>query len=352
MNIAKKYFGTTKDGKEAHIFTLTNKNGVSVDITNFGGAIVSIRVPDRNGNFADVALGFDKLENYMSFTSYLGTLIGRHANRIENAEFELNGTVYKLAKNDGNNHLHGGLKGFDQVLWDAEIIDADGDKALQLTYFSADGEENYPGNLNVKVLYTLSDDNGLGIEYFAKSDGDTVVNLTNHAYFNLAGHASGEILDHYLMINADYYTTINNECIPDGEIRKVAGTPMDFRKLTKIRYNLDETNEQIINGKGFDHNWVLNTHGDIGKKAAELYEEKSGRVMEVYTTKPGVQFYSGNFLDGTFIGKEGAVYRKRNGLCLETQYFPNGMKHKHFPSPILRAGQEYHHKTIYRFLTR
>lgn len=352
MNITKKYFGTTKEGKNVDIFTLTNKNGVKAEITNFGGAIVSLFVPDRNGNFVDVILGFDKLENYTGFTSYLSTLIGRHANRLENAEFELNGTVYKLAKNDGNNHLHGGLKGFDQVLWDAEIVDANGDKALQLTYFSADGEENYPGNLNVKVLYTLSDDNSLGIEYFAQADKDTVVNLTNHAYFNLAGHGSGDILNHYMMINADFYTTINNECIPDGEIRKVAGTPMDFRKPARIKDNLDEANEQIINGKGYDHNWVLNTHGDIAIKAAEVYEEKSGRVIEMYTTKPGVQFYSGNFLDGTWTGKGGAVYHKRNGLCLETQYFPNGMKHKHFPSPILRAGQEYHHKTIYKFLTR
>ncbi len=352
MNITKKYFGTTKKDEVVDIFTLTNKNGVKVEITNFGGAIVTLIVPDRNGKLEDVTLGFDRLEGYSAFSTYLGALIGRHANRLENAEFELNGTVYKLAKNDGNNHLHGGLTGFDQVVWKADIVDVSGDSALQLTYFSADGEENYPGNLNVKVLYTLSDDNALGIEYFAKTDKDTVANFTNHAYFNLSGHGSGDILGHSLMINADFYTTINNEGIPDGEIRTVAGTPMDFRKLTLIKNNLDETNEQVIFGKGYDHNWVLNTNGDLTKKAAELYEEKSGRVMEMFTTKPGVQFYSGNFLDGTWVGKGGAVYSKRSGLCLETQYFPNAMKHKHFPSPVLRAGQEYHHKTIYKFSTR
>lgn len=352
MRIDRRPFDKTPDGKEVDIFALSNPNGTTVEITNFGGTIVTLSVPDRNGKLDDVTLGYDTLDGYLKKGGYFGALIGRHANRIEDSRFEINGIEYQLARNDGKNHLHGGLKGFDKVVWQAEIILKDGQQSLQLTYRSVDGEENYPGNLDVKVNYTLTTDNELIIEYFAVSDRDTVVNLTNHAYFNLKGHASGDVLQHELYINADRYTVINDEGIPTGEIRDVKGTPMDFTQLTPIGQGLSDNDEQLICGKGYDHNWILNVSGNSPEKAAELYEPDSGRVMEVYTTKPGIQFYSGNFLDGTKIGKGGAVYNKRNGLCLETQYFPNALKHRHFPSPILKAGEQYKHTTIFKFSTR
>jgi len=349
MNIQKSFFGNMPDGSQVDIFTLSNSNGMSVKIINYGGIIVSIKVPDKYGKIDDVTLGFDTLEEYRKFSPFFGALVGRHANRIENAEFELNGKVYHLAVNDGKNHLHGGTKGFDKVVWQAAIVGSeDGGQSLQLLYTSPDGEESYPGNLDVRVLYTLTEENELKIEYHAVSDKDTVVNLTNHAYFNLSGHASGNILDHELKINADRFTVINNEGIPTGEIRDVKGTPMDFTALTRVGNGINSDYEQIICGKGYDHNWILNVSGKTPEKAAELLDQKTGRLMEVYTTKPGVQFYSGNFLKD-IAGKGGAVYRNRGGLCLETQYFPNAMKHKHFPSPILKAGDEYKHTTIYKF---
>ena len=257
-----------------------------------------------------------------------------------------------MAENDGKNHLHGGNVGFDKKVWDAEIVNYNGKESLQLTYFSVDGEENYPGNLKVKVLYSLSEDNALEIDYYALSDKDTVVNLTNHAYFNLAGHASGNVLKHELMINADSFTVINNECTPNGEIRSVKGTPMDFKELNPIGPGIMSDYEQIRCVSGYDHNWVLNVSGKKPEKAAELFEPESGRVMEVYTTKPGVQFYSGNGLAKSELKKEDAAYSQWGGLCLETQFFPNSMKHKNFPTPILKAGEQYHHTTIYKFLVR
>lgn len=352
MSITKRFFGKTKEGIDVDIFTLKNSKGMITEITNYGGIIVKVLVPDKEEKSEDVTLGFDKLESYIEGHPYFGALVGRHANRIENAEFELNGVQYKVAVNNGKNHLHGGLNGFDKVVWDAEITSRDGNECLELTYRSKDGEENYPGNLDVKVTYTLTEDNALYIDYFAVSDKDTVVNLTNHAYFNLAGQGSGDVLNHYLMINADKFTAINDECVPTGEIREVKGTPMDFTESTKVGNGINSSDEQIINGGGYDHNWILNTDGKITEKAAELYEATSGRAMEVYTTKPGIQVYSGNFLDGSIIGKGGAVYGKRGGLCLETQYFPNALKHKHFPSPILKAGQAYKHTTVYKFSVR
>ncbi len=350
MSIAKKAYGKLAHGSEAYIFTLSNANGVSAEITNLGGIILSLSVPDKNGQLADITLGFDGLEGYLRPGPYFGALIGRHANRIENSEFELNGINYQLAKNDGPNHLHGGIKGFDKVLWNASVVKKDGIDALELTYRSVDGEENYPGNLDVKVTYSLTEDNALVIDYFAVSDKDTVVNLTNHAYFNLSGHAAGSILEHQLTINADKFTIINDQCIPTGEIADVKGTPMDFTGFTPVGPGLASEYGQIACGKGYDHNWVLKTGGKISEKAAELYDPNSGRLMEMYTTKPGVQFYSGNFLDGV-AGKGGATYNKNAGLCLETQYFPNALKHTHFPSPVLKAGEEYKHTTIYKFRT-
>ncbi len=351
MSITKRYYGKAIDESDADIFTLTNTKKMSVEITNFGGTIVRLNVPDRNGKVEDITLGYGTLEGYFKKGTYFGALIGRHANRIEAARFELNGIEYHLAENDGENHLHGGLKGFDKVVWQAEIISDNCSQALQLTYRSADGENNYPGNLDVKVLYTLTEENELIIDYYAQTDKDTVVNLTNHAYFNLRGHSSENILEHQLKIYADKFTVINNKGIPNGEICDVRGTPMDFTELTPIGRNINSKHEQIICGKGYDHNWILNVSGKSTEKAAKLYEAESGRVMEVFTTKPGIQFYSGNFLDGSDIGKDGAVYNKRSGLCLETQYFPNALKYKHFPSPILKAGEGYRHTTVYKFST-
>lgn len=352
MGITKRSFGKTEDGTEVFLFKLENAQGVSTEITNFGGIVVSIFVPDRNGKIDDIALGFDNLDSYQKPGPFFGAIIGRHANRIENAEFELNGQTYHLAKNDGNNHLHGGMKGFDKVVWTPEIVKTEEGEALQLTYLSKDGEENYPGNLEVKVLYSLNDHNELRIDYYGVSDKDTVVNLTNHTYFNLAGHDSGDILEHQLMIHADQFTVINEECIPTGEIRDVKGTPMDFTTLTSIKEGLFSDDEQIKCGNGYDHNWVLNVSGASLEKGGELFEPNSGRLMEFYTTKPGVQFYSGNSFEGCDKGKDGVVYGKWSGLCLETQYFPNSLKHKHFPSAILRAGEEYRHTTIYKFSTK
>lgn len=351
MGIKKRVFGVTDEGSTIHIFDLANSKGMEVSIINYGGRVVSIKVPDKNGNIADVALGYDNAQNYLNDKgTYFGAIAGRYANRIEGASFTLNGREYTLAKNDGNNHLHGGIKGFDKVIWEAEIVKKDGIEQLLLNYKSPDGEEGYPGNLDVRVTYSVTEDNELRIDYKAVSDKDTIVNLTNHTYFNLAGHKAGSILNHQLMINGDSFTVINDECIPTGEIRKVYGTPMDFTTLRPINWAFKpEEDEQLKCGKGYDHNWVLNVSGKAPEKAAELYEPVSGRVMEVYTTMPGIQFYSGNYLDGSLHGKENAVYGKREGLCLETQYFPNSMRHPEFPSPVLKAGKEYNHTTIYKF---
>jgi aldose 1-epimerase len=349
MIITKRNFGKMGDGREVYLFNLSNSDGVEVGIINYGGIIVSISVPDRKGTFNDIALGFDDLDGYLHCNKYFGAIIGRYANRIEDGMFELNGVEYHLAKNDGNNHLHGGLVGFDKVLWDAEIINRGSGECLQLSYLSKNGEEKYPGNLDVKVIYSLSEDNELKIDYYAQSDKDTIVNLSNHSYFNLLGHDAGDINSHHLKIYADRFTAIDENCITTGEIMDVKNTPFDFTQLSPIKPGLYSQNEQIINGGGYDHNWVLNNNSGQLEKAAELYEPISGRFMEVFTTKPGIQFYSGNFLDGSSVCKDGAVYGKRSGLCLETQYFPNSMKYEHFPSPILRASEKYHHTTVYKF---
>ena len=349
MVITKRNFGKMEDGRDVDIFKLTNAKGLEVEIINYGAIVVSISVPDSKGEFKDVALGFDDLDSYLHRNMFFGAVVGRHANRIGDGVFELNEVKYQLAKNDGPNHLHGGTVGFDKVLWDGKIIKKEGRDCLQLSYLSKDGEENYPGNLEVKVLYSLSEENELIIEYNAVSDKDTVVNLSNHSYFNLLGHDAGDINCHELKLYADSFTAVDENCLTTGEILDVKGTPFDFTVLTPIGPGLDSQHEQILNGGGYDHNWVLNNQEGKLEKAAELYEPTSGRFMEVYTTKPGIQFYSGNFLDGLENCKDGAVYNKRSGLCLETQFFPNAMEHKHFPSPILKAGEEYNHTTIYKF---
>lgn len=348
MAIEKNLFGVMPDGRDIYIYTLKNSNNIKVDICTYGGTIVSISVPNKNGDFIDVTLGYDNLESYIKGDTYFGAIIGRFGNRIQNGKFTLNEIEYTLATNNGANHLHGGIKGFDKVVWNAETFD-DESNSLELSYLSIDGEEGYPGNLNVKVKYILTDDNAIEINYFAETDKDTIVNLTNHAYFNLSGHASGDVLKHKLMINADSFTVNDDQSIPTGEIRNVSNTPMDFRTLTYIGENINSNYEQIVFGKGYDHNWVLNTNGSITSKAAQAVDEASGIIMDVYTTTPGVQFYTGNFLDGSYIGKNNAVYNIRTGFCLETQFFPNSINCNKFKSPILRAGEEYSQKTIYKF---
>lgn len=350
MKINRDAFGTMEDGREVSLYILSNDDGMRVKIIDLGGIIVSIEAPDRDGHMADVVLGYDDLADYRINPAYFGALIGRYGNRIENAEFELNGTVYHLLKNDGNNHLHGGGVGFDKVLWDSALIEDHGAEKLELRYLSRDGEEGYPGNLAVRVLYSLSEDNALQIEYFADTDQDTIVNLTNHVYFNLAGHDGGSITDHRLRLYAERYTPVNGECIPTGEIRPVKGSPMDFTDMRPISEGLarEDTDEQLRNGLGYDHNYVLDHAQGSIEKAAEVLCDRSGRQLTAWTDKPGVQFYTGNHLDN-IPGKGGAVYGKRNGFCLETQYFPNSMKKKHFPSPVLRKGERYHFTTIYQF---
>ena len=348
MAIEKELFGIMPNQKEVYIYTLKNSNGMEVEICTYGGSIVSSLVPDKNGNFHDVILGYDNLEGYLKGDKFFGALIGRSGNRIQFGKFTLNGKEYKLAQNDGENHLHGGLKGFDKVVWTAEIVENE-PNTLQLSYLSVDGEEGYPGNLDIKVKYALTEDNALEINYLATSDQDTIVNLTNHAYFNLSGHSSGDILNHKLMINADKFTVNDIYSIPTGELKDVDGTPMDFRTLTSIGKNINSNYEQIIFGKGFDHNWALNIDNSDILKAAQVVDENTGIVMDVYTTTPGIQFYSANFLDGSDIGKDTSVYNIRSGFCLETQYFPNAINCSNFEPPILRIGEEYNHKTIYKF---
>jgi aldose 1-epimerase len=332
------------------IFTLTNKNGVSTKITNYGGIVMSLNVPDKAGQFGDVVLGFDTVEEYLQPHPYFGALIGRYGNRIANGKFTLEGKNYTLAQNNGPNSLHGGLKGFDKVIWDAKPLDTRDGPALELTYLSKDGEEGYPGNLLVKVIYTLTHDDALRIDYTATSDGTTVINLTHHSYFNLAGAGNGDILDHDLLLNAAHFTPVNETLIPTGEIRPVAGTPFDFTRPTRIGLRINQDDEQLKFGLGYDHNWVLNNTDGSLALAARASEPSSGRVMEVWTTEPGIQFYSGNFLDGSNIGKGGKVYQHRYGFCLETQHFPDSPNQPNFPSTVLKAGQTYTSTTVYKFL--
>jgi len=336
-------FGTTLDGEEVQLFSLENDCGMRLKIINYGGIITNIDVPDRRGTIDDVVLGHDTLEGYLTRSRYFGALIGRYANRIAKGRFVLNGVEYSLAINNGANHLHGGLKGFDKVLWEACEID----NGIHLSYLSKDGEENYPGNLNASVTYSLNDANELRIEYFATTDKDTVINLTNHSYFNLAG--AGTILDHELTIYADAFTPVDTGLIPTGEIRSVSGTPMDFTSTTAIGAHIDSEYEQVRIAGGYDHNFVL--RGELGelRTAATLHDPKSGRVMEVATTQPGMQFYSGNFLDGSLVGKGGRAYEKHSACCFETQHFPDSPNHPSFPSTVLRAGEEYRQTTVFRF---
>lgn len=350
-SVKKEDFGKM-DSQSVELYTLTNRNGVEARIITYGGSVVSLKVPERNGNFDDVMLGFDKLDDYLKSTSFFGALIGRYGNRIARGHFTLNGHEYTLATNNGANHLHGGKRGFDKVIWSARPVQMKGGAALELTYLSKDGEEGYPGNLSVKVTYRLTDNNELQIDYSATADEDTIVNLTHHSYFNLAGQGNGDILNHQLMINADRFTPVDSGLIPTGELRDVKGTPFDFTQPTRIGARISDANEQLKFGNGYDHNFVLN--GKIGsmRQAARVFDPMTGRVMEVFTTEPGLQFYSGNFLDGSQIGKGGKVYQFRYGFCLETQHFPDSPNQSAFPSTVLKKGSKYQTSTIYRFSAR
>jgi aldose 1-epimerase len=343
MHITNSQFGLMPDGERIEIFSIANDRGMQIRAINYGGIIASIKVPDRDGQLDDVVLGHDSLEGYLHRTRYFGVLIGRFANRIARGRFSLNGVAYQLAVNNGQNHLHGGVKGFDKVVWTAEEID----NGVQLTYFSKDGEENYPGNLNATVTYRLNDENELRIDYYATTDRDTIINLTNHSYFNLAGR--GTILNHELQIQAEAFTPIDETLIPTGEIRSVAGTAMDFTSPTSIGALIDKDDDQLRFARGYDHNFVLRGEPGTLRTIARLHDPQSGRVMEVITTQPGLQFYSGNYLDGTLVGRHGQAYLKNSGCCLEAQHFPDSPNQPHFPSTVLRPGEKYHHTTVYRF---
>ena len=338
-----KQFGVTPAGAEVQLFSLTNDQGMEVKITNYGAIITAVNVPDRNGKVDDVVLGHDTLEGYLNRSRYFGALCGRYANRIARGRFALNGNSYSLAVNNGENHLHGGLKGFDKVVWHATEI-SDG---LQLTYQSTDGEEGYPGNLETMVEYALTSGNELRIEYRAGTDRETIINLTNHSYFNLAG--GGTILGHELMINAEAFTPVDKTLIPTGEIRCVKDTPLDFTSVTAIGARIEDDYEQLQLAGGYDHNFVLRPGIERCRHAATVYEPKTGRVMEVSTTQPGMQFYSGNFLNGSLVGKDGRAYEKHSGCCFETQHFPDSPNQPSFPTTVLKPGERYQHTTVYKF---
>lgn len=343
-------FGVTPDGQQVSIFTLTNDNGVEARVINLGGIIVSLKVPDRNGEFDDVALGFDSLEGYVDEHPYFGAIIGRYGNRIANGQFTIDGETYQLPVNNGPNSLHGGLRGFDKVVWDAEPFENERGQGLILSYTSADGEEGYPGNLQVRVTYTLTNDDELVFDYHAVTDQATPVNLTQHSYFNLAGNGSGDVLDHEVTLNASRMTAVDSTLIPTGELRPVEGTPFDFRQPTPIGERIEADDEQLRIAGGYDHNFVIDrSEEDSLVLAARVTEPTSGRVMEVLTTEPGVQFYTGNFLDGSLTGKDGALYETRTGFCLETQHFPDSPNQPSFPNTILRPGEEYRSTTVFRF---
>ena len=348
--VIEKELGKVVDGKEIKVYTIKNEAGMSAEIMNFGGIILKLNVPNKENKLNDVVLGYDKFEDYLVNDVYFGAIVGRCANRIEGAKIKIDGTEYELAKNDGNNHLHGGVKGFNRVVWNSKIVKENEAEFLQLSYLSKDGEENYPGNLNVIVNYKITESNELVIEYFANTDKETIVNLTNHSYFNLAGHNSGNILEHKLKIYGDKITAANNQSIPTGEIRNIKGTPMDFTELKAIGENIECDYDQINLAYGYDHNWIIDGEKGKLKKVADVEEESSGIKMKVFSTQPGVQFYSANFLDGRQIGKGGKPYNKRDGLCLETQGFPNSANNKEFPSILLKPDEEYKEITIYKFL--
>lgn len=343
----KESFGVTSDNVPVELYTLKNSHEMEARIMTYGGTVVSLKVPDRQGKLGDVVLGYDSLDGYLKNSPYFGAIVGRYGNRIGNGQFSLDGKQYALPKNDGANTLHGGTQGFDKVVWTTKEVKGKEGSSLALTYLSKDGEQGFPGNLSVTIVYTITEKNEFKIDYSATTDKTTVINLTHHSYFNLAGQ--GTILKHELMINAGKFTPVDAGLIPTGELKVVTGTPMDFTRSTAIGARIDQTYDQLSLGKGYDHNWVLDSRGGKPALAARVYEPSTGRIMEVYTTEPGLQFYSGNFLDGSITGKAGQVYQRRSGFCLETQHFPDSPNKPAFPSTVLKPGQQYKTTTIYRF---
>jgi aldose 1-epimerase len=347
--ITEALFGMTPDGKRVEIFTLRNLNGVEARICTYGGILVSLKAPDRDGHLGDVVLGYDDLGGYLTNSPYFGALIGRYGNRIGKAEFTLDGVKHKLSVNEGANILHGGIKGFDKVVWRPKIIESDAGPALELTYRSKDGEEGFPGNLKVSAVYTLMADNGLRLQYTATTDKDTVVNLTQHTYFNLVGH--GDVLGHQVFIDADKFTPVDEALIPTGELRPVKGTPFDFLQPTAIGARIQQDDRQLKYGLGYDHNYVLNHPMGRLDVVARVVEPTSGRVLEVLTTEPGLQFYTGNHLDTPIVGNGGQIYKFRGAFCMEAQHFPNSPNQSDFPSTALRPGKVYHNTIIFRLST-
>jgi aldose 1-epimerase len=345
----KEAFGITSEGAEVGLYTLRNAGGLEARITNYGGIVVSLMVPDRNGEFSDVVLGFDSLEGYLNEHPCFGATMGRYANRIATGLITLEGLTYQLTPNNEGNHLHGGLKGFDKVVWAAAERETINGPALSLQYVSRDGEEGYPGTLTVDVTYTLTNEDELKIEYIAATDLTTILNLTHHSYFNLRDAGASDILEHELRIDADYFLPVDQSSIPTGEIRAVKGTPFDFTKLVSIGSRISQEDLQLVYGNGYNHNWVLNNPGQTSSPAAVVCDRVSGRVMEVLTTEPGLQFFSGNIPNGKFGGKGGKTYPARSGLCLEAQHYPDSPHHAGFPSTVLRPGELYSQTTIYRF---
>lgn len=352
MGIERTPFGEV-DGKAVDLYTLTNANGLEMTVTTYGGIVVSFMIPDRDGNMDDIVLGYNQVEGYVKNNPYFGCIVGRYGNRIGQAKFSLEGQEYTLAANNGENSLHGGIKGFDKVVWDATPMMNDDSVAVVFKYLSPDGEEGFPGNLDVTVTYSLTNGDEFKIDYLATTDKATVVNLTHHSYWNLAGEGSGDILGHEVTLNADRLTPVDVGLIPTGELPSVEGTPMDFRIPTAIGARIDADYEQLKFGKGYDHNWVLNKESEGAMTlAATAYEPTTGRFMEIFTTEPGIQFYTGNFLDGSIIGKSGKAYEFRNGFCLETQHYPDSPNKPDFPSVVLKPGEEYKTTTIHKFSTK
>lgn len=352
-SIQRALFGNGPDGREVTLFALTNANHLKAEITDYGCIVVRLLVPDRNGKLDDVVLGYDTLREYVQANPYFGAVVGRYGNRIAKGRFTLDGVEYTLAINNGKNHLHGGMRGFDKAVWDPEPFKSDAGVGLRLKYLSQDGEEGYPGNLQCTVTYTLTNDNALRIDYDAKTDKATPINLTNHSYWNLAGHGSGSIHGHELMLNANRFTPVDETLIPTGELRSVKGTPMDFTQPVAIGARIAQDDPQLQRGGGYDHNWVLNQDAAGAMTlAAEVFEPTTGRVLQVLTTQPGIQFYSGNFLDGSQSGKLGKRYEHRGAFCLETQHYPDSPNKPDFPSVVLRPGAIYRTSTIYRFSAR
>jgi len=352
MPIEKQLFGTTPQGEDVFIYTLTNQNDLQVRIITYGAIVVSLEVPDRDGNIDDIVLGYDDLNGYINNNPYFGAIVGRYGNRINKGIFKLSGKQYLLAKNNGENHLHGGIKGFDKVVWKGESIEQKDAAGVALSYLSPDGEEGYPGNLTCQVTYFLTNNNELIVDYKATTDKITILNLTHHSYFNLTGQGKGDILNHQLQIKANYFTPVDQGLITTGDLQPVKDTPFDFRESTAIGERIDLKHPQLQYGGGYDHNWVLTNQNGSLALAAKVIEPSSGRVMEIHTTEPGIQFYSGNFLDGTIKGKNKVVYYHRTGFCLETQHYPDSPNKPDFPSVVLKPGQTYTQKTVHRFNTQ